>query len=82
MRVPAVVARVASLLAAASLHIYVTHWLVYPHLEMDWPLAATLASLAVGLAYRELDLRVTALLRARGAARRTSAEPRPLVAPG
>jgi acyl-CoA synthetase (AMP-forming)/AMP-acid ligase II/peptidoglycan/LPS O-acetylase OafA/YrhL len=58
VRVPAVVAAAASALAAASLHIYVTHWLVYPDLERWSPLAATLASVAVGLAYRQLDLRV------------------------
>lgn len=60
IRVPAVVAGAASALAAASLHIYITHWMVYPPLELWSPLAATLASVAVGLAYRELDLRVQA----------------------
>ncbi|MEX2290882.1 MAG: AMP-binding protein [Mycobacteriales bacterium] len=70
VRVPAAVARGASLLAAASLHIYVTHWLVYPHLEVQWPLAATLASLAVGLAYRELETRATALVQSLGLGRR------------
>jgi hypothetical protein len=58
VRVPAVVAAASSALAAASLHIYVTHWLVYPELERWSPLAATLASVAVGLAYRQADLRV------------------------
>ena len=56
IRVPAPVAAAASALAAASLHIYVTHWVVHPHLEVWSPLAATLASVAVGLAYRQLDL--------------------------
>ena len=65
IRVPRPVAAAASVLAAASLHVYVTHWLVYPHLEVWSPLAATLASVAVGLAYRQVDLRVQAAWPAR-----------------
>jgi len=30
---PRVVRRIAGVLASASLYIYLTHWLVYPHLE-------------------------------------------------
>ena len=45
-----------------SLYIYLTHWQVYPHLEEVSALGATLASVAVGLAYRQLELRVRALL--------------------
>mgnify|MGYP006193550873 CR=1 FL=1 len=38
-------------LASASLYIYLTHWQVYPHLEDRFPLAATLLSLAAGIAF-------------------------------
>jgi acyl-coenzyme A synthetase/AMP-(fatty) acid ligase len=40
--------------ASASLAIYLTHWQVYPHLEDRYPLAATLASIVVGLGYHRL----------------------------
>ena len=52
VRVPTLVARVAGVLAGASLFIYLTHWQVYPPLEdagHQW-LALT-ASLVVGIAY-------------------------------
>ncbi len=39
-----------SAVAASSLFTYLTHWQVYPHLEVDHPLLATLASFAVGIA--------------------------------
>ena len=52
----------ATKLAASSLFVYLTHWQVYPHLEMDHPLAATLLSLAVGVGawrcYRAVDARL------------------------
>ena len=52
----------ATKLAASSLFVYLTHWQVYPHLEMDHPLAATLLSLAVGAGawrcYRAVDVRL------------------------
>jgi acyl-CoA synthetase (AMP-forming)/AMP-acid ligase II len=51
VRVPRMVGRVLTVLAGASLFVYLTHWQVYPYLEMDHPLLATLASLAVGVAY-------------------------------
>jgi hypothetical protein len=60
IRVPRPVAAAAGVLAAASLHVYVTHWLVYPHLEVWSPLLATAASVAVGLGYRQVDLRAQA----------------------
>jgi acyl-CoA synthetase (AMP-forming)/AMP-acid ligase II len=65
VRVPAWLASASTALAAASLHVYVTHWLVYPHLEQHSPVAATGASLAVGLLYREADVRVHAACRRR-----------------
>ena len=43
-----------SVLASASLWIYLTHWQVYPHLEVDHPLLATLASLLVGVLVHRL----------------------------
>ncbi len=61
VRVPAVVATTAGVLATASLHIYLTHWQIYPHLEDRVPLAALLASLAVGVAVSTLVQRVGAL---------------------
>lgn len=50
LRVPAPLARLAGVLAASSLWTYLLHWQVYPHLEDRWPLAATGASLALGVA--------------------------------
>ncbi|NYG54789.1 AMP-binding protein [Nocardioides perillae] len=53
VRVPDVVARLAVPLAGASLWTYLVHWQVYPHLEHDWPLAATVLSFVAGhLAWR------------------------------
>jgi acyl-CoA synthetase (AMP-forming)/AMP-acid ligase II len=55
LRLPARLATICGALAAASLSIYLTHWQIYPHLEMDYPLLATLSSIAVGLAYHRLS---------------------------
>jgi acyl-CoA synthetase (AMP-forming)/AMP-acid ligase II len=51
VRVPRLVAPLVTTLAGASLFIYLTHWQVYPHLEMNYPLLALLSSLVVGVAY-------------------------------
>jgi acyl-CoA synthetase (AMP-forming)/AMP-acid ligase II len=51
VRVPAVVVRVAGVLASASLYIYLAHWQIYPHLEDRAPLAATVLSLLGGIAF-------------------------------
>ena len=51
VRLPRPLAAALSVLASASLFVYLTHWQVYPWLEMDHPLLATLSSLAVGIAY-------------------------------
>ncbi|MFF1881338.1 AMP-binding protein [Pseudarthrobacter sp. NPDC058196] len=49
--VPRFLTRPAALLAGASLHIYLVHWLVYPPLaDLNRPLAVA-ASLAAGIAY-------------------------------
>lgn len=58
MALPGWLARGCAVLAAASLSIYLTHWQVYPHLEDRFPLAATLLSLAVGVAYHRVHGRV------------------------
>jgi acyl carrier protein len=55
LRLPARLATACGALAAASLSIYLTHWQIYPHLEMEYPLLATLSSIAVGLAYHRLS---------------------------
>ena len=55
LRLPAPLATGCGVLAAASLSIYLTHWQIYPHLEMEYPLLATLSSLLVGLAYHRLS---------------------------
>ncbi|MBA3265021.1 MAG: AMP-binding protein [Nocardioidaceae bacterium] len=51
VKVPAVLTRPLSVLASSSLHIYLVHWLVYPHWENDYPLFAMFASLAAGIAF-------------------------------
>jgi len=51
VRVPRLLAPAVTVLAGASLFVYLTHWQVYPHLETDHPLPALLASLAVGVGY-------------------------------
>jgi acyl-CoA synthetase (AMP-forming)/AMP-acid ligase II len=53
VRVPALLARPAGWLAAASLWIYLVHWQVYPSLEYRIPVLATVLSLVAGvLAWR------------------------------
>lgn len=51
VRLPRAVAWVLGLLATSSLAVYLTHWQVYPWLEVDHPWVALFASLAVGVAY-------------------------------
>ena len=47
--VPRVLVPVLGVVASASLFIYLVHWQVYPALEEEFPLLATLASFAVGI---------------------------------
>ncbi|CAB4766658.1 unannotated protein [freshwater metagenome] len=61
--VPVALVPLVSALAAASLWIYLTHWQVYPHLEVDHPLLATLASLLVGILVHRLVSHLSALTR-------------------
>lgn len=49
IRLPLLLVRGCGVLAASSLWVYLTQWQVYPHLEDRYPLAALLASLAVGI---------------------------------
>ncbi|RYU13368.1 AMP-binding protein [Nocardioides iriomotensis] len=62
VRVPDVVARAAAVLASASLYIYLAHWQVYPHLEDDAPLLATLLSLLAGIVFWKVASRAGNLL--------------------
>ncbi|MBP1133800.1 acyl-CoA synthetase (AMP-forming)/AMP-acid ligase II/acyl carrier protein [Arthrobacter sp. PvP023] len=61
--VPARLHRFMGLLAASSLYAYLTHWLVYPLLVGVSPALAVVASLAAGVAYWALSMRVMAALR-------------------
>ena len=84
LRLPARLATICGALAAASLSIYLTHWQVYPHLEMDYPVLATLSSVAVGLAYHRLSTPVIdSIERATARVRRslTSVVRRPTLSP-
>jgi acyl-CoA synthetase (AMP-forming)/AMP-acid ligase II len=49
VRVPAMAARAAGVLAGASMWIYLVHWEVYPWLEFRVPLLATVLSLVAGI---------------------------------
>lgn len=71
VRCPAWLAKVAAVLASASLYVYLTHWQVYPYLEPVSPLLAVLASLGVGVAYWRLFTWVTRI------GPRTGTRPRP-----
>ena len=75
VRVPGAVARVVGVLASASLYVYLAHWQVYPHLEDDAPLLATLLSLLAGIAFWKVSGRVGGLLARTG--QNTHAGPRP-----
>jgi acyl-coenzyme A synthetase/AMP-(fatty) acid ligase len=54
VRLPRWLATLCGTIAAASLSIYLTHWQVYPWLQDDHPLAATLSSLVVGVLYHRI----------------------------
>ncbi|MCH1868706.1 AMP-binding protein [Nocardioides sp. CFH 31398] len=66
VRIPRAASRVVGLLAAASLHVYLVHWQVYPHFEDDRPLLGVVLSLAAGVAVWAAVQRVVPLAR-RGA---------------
>ena len=54
LRVPASVARMAGVLASASLYIYLAHWQIYPYLEDSFPFLATVLALAGGVLFWRL----------------------------
>ncbi len=56
--VPTVLRRLTVVLASASLYAYLVHWLVYPPLAGISPALAVAASLAAGVAYWALCMRV------------------------
>jgi hypothetical protein len=58
---PAWLGRAASLVAGASLFVYLTHFVVYPHVMATSSVLAMAASVAVGIAYWQVWLRVEAL---------------------
>ncbi len=49
VRVPQPVARLAGVLASASLYIYLCHWQIYPYYEFKLPWLATTLSLSAGV---------------------------------
>ncbi|WP_262104853.1 AMP-binding protein [Arthrobacter sp. Marseille-P9274] len=59
--VPAGFHRLLGVLAASSLYAYLTHWLVYPGLAPLSPALAVAASLAAGVAYWALSMRLMAM---------------------
>ncbi len=61
--VPRALTRHVTILASASLHIYLVHWLVYPPLAGFSPLIAVAASLAAGIAYWALCNHITSAWR-------------------
>ncbi|BDZ63272.1 acyltransferase family protein [Agromyces mangrovi Wang et al. 2018] len=50
LRIPRALVPAVRLLAAASLFIYLTHWVVYPAWEQSAPIVGTVLSVAVGVA--------------------------------
>ena len=50
------------MLASASLYAYLVHWLVYPPLAPVSPALAVAASLAAGVAYWALSMRVMGMV--------------------
>lgn len=54
LRLPRLIEPVLYVLAASSLFVYLTHWVIYPHLEDFSPILATLVSFAVGIGYWQL----------------------------
>jgi hypothetical protein len=88
VRVPRPLLRPVTLVASSSLFVYLTHWQVYPHLEEDHPVLATLASFAVGIAahraytaVRSPGTRLRLRRRARRAPSATGPSPRRWPAP-
>ncbi|MDQ0118686.1 AMP-binding protein [Pseudarthrobacter sp902506025] len=64
--VPRILSKPVVLLASASMHIYLVHWLVYPPLVETSPALAVAASLTAGIAYWSLCNAVSYTRRRRG----------------
>ena len=62
VRVPGWLRPPITLIAQASLFIYLTHWVVYPPFERTAPLVGTLLSLIVGVAAWAIHRRISRLL--------------------
>jgi acyl-CoA synthetase (AMP-forming)/AMP-acid ligase II/acyl carrier protein len=56
--VPALLHRLIGVVASASLYAYVTHWVVFPDLKENHPVLAVALSLAVGVAYWAVSMRL------------------------
>jgi hypothetical protein len=56
--VPAILHGLLGTLASASLYAYVTHWVVFPDFKEHSPVLAVALSLAVGVAYWAVSMRV------------------------
>lgn len=67
VQVPDRLARLAGVLASASMWIYLVHWEVYPHLEHRIPVLATALSLAAGVLAWQCWTRAEAALKRRTA---------------
>ncbi|WP_066293944.1 AMP-binding protein [Arthrobacter sp. B6] len=61
--VPAFLHRLIGVLASASLYVYVTHWVVFPDLKDNHPVLAVALSLAVGVVYWAVSLRLQGRLK-------------------
>lgn len=55
---PAVLHRLFGTLASASLYAYVTHWVIFPDFKEHTPVLAVALSLAVGVAYWAVSMRI------------------------
>ncbi|WP_169080192.1 AMP-binding protein [Microcella alkalica] len=77
VRIPRLVVPVVTTVATASLFVYLVHWELYPLLEDDAPLAATLVSFAAGIAVHALWRAASISCRRAGRrGRRASSDPR------
>jgi hypothetical protein len=81
VRAPKPVVIALGVVASSSLYIYLTHWQVYPYLEVDHPFLAVVCSLAVGIGYwrlwRPVARELGRLLRGPGAGPRAGTSSRP-----
>lgn len=59
---PAILHGLIGTLASASLYAYVTHWVVFPDLKENAPVFAVVLSLAVGVAYWAVSMRIMSRL--------------------